>query len=154
MAVTLAASKVVLQLATADLYGAHRDEFYYLESGYHPAFGYVDNPPLVPWIYRLEQVAFGHRVTSLAVLPALLGGLFVVLAALITADLGGGRTAQGLCALVAWLAPLFLTPSHFLSTVSFDLVAWSLASWLVIRIVRNGDTGGGSPSAPSVGSAC
>jgi 4-amino-4-deoxy-L-arabinose transferase-like glycosyltransferase len=136
----LAASKVVFQLVTADLYGAHRDEFYYLESGYHLAFGYVDNPPLVPWTYRLEQAAFGHSVISIAVVPALLGGVFVVLGALIAADLGGGRTAQGLCALVAWLGPLFLTTSHFLGTVSLDLVVWALASWLVIRMVRIGDT--------------
>ncbi len=138
----LAASKVVFQLATANLYGAHRDEFYYLESGYHLAFGYVDNPPLVPWIYRLEQAVFGHSVTSLAVVPALLGGIFVMIGALMTADLGGGRTAQGLCALVAWLGPLFLTTSHFLGTVSPDLVVWSLASWLVIRMVRSGNPRG------------
>ena len=83
---------------------------------------------------------FGHSVTSLAVVPALLGGVFVVLGALIAADLGGGRAAQGLCALVAWLGPLFLTTSHFLGTVSLDLVVWALASWLVIRMVRSGDT--------------
>jgi 4-amino-4-deoxy-L-arabinose transferase-like glycosyltransferase len=142
MILALAASKVVFQLATSDLYGAHRDEFYYLESGYHLAFGYVDNPPLVPWIYRVERAVFGHSVTSLAVVPALLGGVFVVVGALMAADLGGGRAAQGLCALVAWLGPLFLTTSHFLGTVSLDLLAWSLASWLVIRMVRSGNTRG------------
>lgn len=136
----LAGSKVVFQLATSTLYGAHRDEFYYLESGYHLSFGYVDNPPLVPWLYRLQQAAFGHSVTALAVVPAVLGGGFVLLGALIAADLGGGRSAQGLAGLVAWLGPLFLTTSHFLGTVTIDLVVWAPASWLVIRIVRSGDT--------------
>ena len=136
----LAAAKIVFQLLTANLYGAHRDEFYYLESGHHAAWGYVDNPPLVPILYRVSEEAFGHSVLALAVIPSFLGGLFVVLGALIAADLGGGRTAQFLTALVAWLGPLFLTTSHFLSTVSLDLVFWSLASWLVIRMVRSGDT--------------
>ncbi|MGH8918615.1 MAG: hypothetical protein ACRD0H_09795, partial [Actinomycetes bacterium] len=71
---SLAAAKVAFQLATADLYGAHRDEFYYLQSGHHLAWGYVDNPPLVPVLYRLQEVVFGHSVTALAVVPALLGG--------------------------------------------------------------------------------
>ncbi|MGH9060501.1 MAG: glycosyltransferase family 39 protein, partial [Acidimicrobiales bacterium] len=140
--VSLAAAKVAFQLATADLYGAHRDEFYYLQSGHHLAWGYVDNPPLVPLLYRLEEVVFGHGVTALAVVPALLGGVYVVVAALITADLGGGRSAQVVAALVAWLGPLFLTTSHFLSTVSLDLLFWALATWLVIRMVRGGDTRG------------
>ncbi len=136
----LAASKVVFQLATANLYGAHRDEFYYLASGHHLDWGFVDNPPLVPLLYRLQEAAFGHSVVALAVVPSLLGGVFVLLGGLIAADLGGGRPAQVLTGLVAWLGPMFLTTSHFLSTVSLDLVFWALASWLVIRLVRSGDT--------------
>src|SRR5665213_2206432 len=75
--IPLAVAKVALQLLTADLYGAHRDEFYYLESGHHLAWGYVDNPPLVPVIYRLQEFIFGHSVLGLAVVPALLGGVYV-----------------------------------------------------------------------------
>ncbi len=137
---TLAAGKVAFQLLTADLYGAHRDEFYYLESGHHLAWGYVDNPPLVPVLYRLQEAAFGHSVVALAAVPAVLGGVYVVLAACLAAELGGGRGAQGTAAVVAWLGPIFLTTSHFLSTVSLDLVVWALASWLVLRMVRTGDT--------------
>ncbi|MHB8458359.1 MAG: glycosyltransferase family 39 protein [Acidimicrobiales bacterium] len=135
-----AAAKVALQLSTANFYGAHRDEFYYLASGQHPAWGYVDNPPLVPWLYRLQEMVFGHSVVALAVVPALLGGVYVVLAAGMTADLGGRRPAQTLAVCVAWLGPIYLTTSHFLSTASLDLVWWALASWLVIHLVRTGDT--------------
>ena len=135
-----ATAKVAFQLATANLYGAHRDEYYYLASGRHWAWGYVDNPPLVPWLYRLQQLAFGHSVTALAVVPALLGGAYILIAAAMTADLGGGAPAQALAVAVAWLGPIYLTPSHFLSTVSLDLVWWALGSWLVVRMVRTGDT--------------
>lgn len=140
VALVAAGSKVAFQLATANLYGAHRDEFYYLESGRHLAWGYVDNPPLVPWLYRLGEVVFRHSVLGMAVIPALLGGVYVLIAAWMTADLGGCRGAQSLAAAVAWLAPIYLTASHFLSTVSLDLVWWALASWLVVRLVRRGDT--------------
>jgi hypothetical protein len=137
--IPLAVAKVGLQLLTANLYGAHRDEFYYLESGHHLAWGYVDNPPLVPAAYRLEEFVFGHSVFGLAVLPAFLGGIYVVLGGLLARELGGRRFAQLLTGVVAWLGSLFLTTSHFLSTVSFDLVFWALGSLLVMRMIRTGE---------------
>ncbi|HEX4776074.1 MAG TPA: hypothetical protein VFW74_04825, partial [Acidimicrobiia bacterium] len=72
--VPIAVAKVVFQLATSALYGAHRDEFYYLAGGRHPAFGYVDHPPIVPLLYRASEIVFGHSQLALHVLPSLLGG--------------------------------------------------------------------------------
>lgn len=138
--VPIAVAKVVFQLATSALYGAHRDEFYYLAGGHHLAWGYVDHPPLVPWIYRLSETLFGHSIPALHVFPALIGGVFVVLGALLARELGGGRRAQVLAATVAALGPLYGTTSHFLSTVTLDIVFWALASLFVVRIVRTGDT--------------
>ena len=67
--IAIAAAKVAFQLATSDLYGAHRDEFYYLAGGHHLAFGYVDHPPIVPVLYRLSEILFGHTVPAMHVLP-------------------------------------------------------------------------------------
>ena len=135
----LAGAKVVLQLLTSNLYGAHRDEFYYLESGHNLAWGYVDNPPLVPVVYRLQELLFGHSVSALAVVPAFLGGVYVILGGLLARELGGRRYAQLLTGVVACLGSIFLTTSHFLSTVSLDLVFWALGSLLVLRMTRTGD---------------
>jgi hypothetical protein len=45
---------VGVHLATNGVLGFHIDELYYLACGRHLAFGYVDFPPLVPLIARLE----------------------------------------------------------------------------------------------------
>ena len=126
-------------LATADLAGLHRDEHYYLAGGHHLAWGYVDHPPLVPFLYRLSEEAFGHSQLGLHVLPSVIGGVFVIVAALLARELGGRTLAQGVVAALALLSPITLTTAHFLSTVTLDIVFWSLASLLVLRIVRTGD---------------
>ena len=132
-------AKVAFQLATATRSGLHRDEMYYLAGGHHLAWGYVDHPPLVPALYRAGEALFGHTQLALHVLPAFVGGVYVVVGALLARELGGRRFAQGLTAAIAALGALYLTTSHFLSTVSLDLVAWAVASLLVIRIVRTGN---------------
>ncbi|HEX4531114.1 MAG TPA: glycosyltransferase family 39 protein [Acidimicrobiia bacterium] len=137
--VLLAVTKVTFQLVTASLYGAHRDEFYYLAGGHHLAWGYVDHPPAVPALDRLAELVLGHSVVALHVLPALIGGVLVLLGALLARELGGGTRAQTLAAVVAAIGPLYLTTTHFLSTVTLDLVVWALASLLVIRMIRTGD---------------
>jgi len=79
-------------VAVSDRYGYHRDEFYYLASGLHPAFGYVDQPPLTPLIARAEYELFGDSVVALRLAPALATGLTVLVTALI-AGAGASRSA-------------------------------------------------------------
>jgi predicted membrane-bound mannosyltransferase len=74
-----AAFIIALHLATNGILGFHIDELYYLASGRHPAFGYVDFPPIVPLLARLETGLLGVTPWTLRVLPALLGGVNVIL---------------------------------------------------------------------------
>ncbi len=135
----VALAKVGFQLATANLYGAHRDVYYYLASGRHLAWGYVDNPPLTPALYRASDALFGHSLLALTIVPALFGGVYVLLGAFLAREFGGRRFAQLLAATVGAVGPLYLTTSHFLGTVSPDLVLWAIASWLVVRMIRRDD---------------
>src|SRR6516225_12242750 len=84
-----AAAVIALHLATNGTLGFHTDELYYLDSGRHPALGYVDFPPVVPLLARLETRLFGISPWTLRLLPTLLGGFMVALSGLYVRRLGG-----------------------------------------------------------------
>src|SRR5215207_5741975 len=78
--VGLALVTLAIHMATNANYGYHGDELYYIASGNHPAFGYVDYPPLVPLLAHLETSALGTSPWALRLLPALVGAAIVLLA--------------------------------------------------------------------------
>jgi 4-amino-4-deoxy-L-arabinose transferase-like glycosyltransferase len=125
-------------IAVAGRYGYHRDEFYYLASGLHPAFGYVDQPPLTPLVARAEDELFGDSVVALRLAPALATGFTVLVTALIAGELGGGRGPRALAAGGVAVAAFPVGTGHILSTSTFDLLFWALLSWLMLRGLRRG----------------
>jgi hypothetical protein len=90
----IAAAAVAVEMAVSARYGYHRDELYFLAAGQHPAFGYVDQPPLTPLLARASAELFGNTLAGLRVLPALALGALVVLTASMSRILGAGRTGQ------------------------------------------------------------
>jgi 4-amino-4-deoxy-L-arabinose transferase-like glycosyltransferase len=64
-ALGLAAFKVAIHVALIGRFDYHRDELYFISCGKHLAFGYVDHPPLVPWIAALAGALFDHGLFGL-----------------------------------------------------------------------------------------
>ena len=129
---------VVVLLAFAGAYGFHGDEMYFVVAGQHPAFGYVDQPPLTPLLSAASVVLLGVSPTAVRVLPAIEMGLIVVLTALIARDLGGSRRAQTLAAITAALSG-YLGAGHLDTTTDPDLLAWAIIIWLLVKLLAGGD---------------
>ena len=70
----IAAATTAFHLATANLWGYHRDEFYYLACGRRLAWGFVDHPPITPFLYRVADVTVGPSKFGLRIVPAVLHG--------------------------------------------------------------------------------
>lgn len=135
----IAAATTAFHLATANLWGYHRDEFYYLACGRRLAWGFVDHPPITPFLYRLAAVTFGTSKFGLRIIPAVLHGVTVVLIAMLARELGGNPRAQMLAALGAALAPLLLTTGHFLGTVTVEIAIGSGLVLLIVKLVNGAD---------------
>jgi hypothetical protein len=129
---------VALLLAVAGQYGFHGDEMYFVVAGQHPAFGYVDQPPLTPLLSAASVALLGVSPTAVRVLPALEMATVVLLIALIARDLGGPPRAQVLAALTAALSG-YLGAGHLDTTTEPDLLAWAIVLWLLVRLLAGGD---------------
>jgi 4-amino-4-deoxy-L-arabinose transferase-like glycosyltransferase len=134
-----AAIFVAVLVAFSGRYGYHRDELYFLASGQHLAWGYPDQPPLVPLVARLISDLAPGSLVLLRLPSALAGGALIILTGLLTRELRGGAVAQSLAAAVIALAPVVTGAEHLLSTTSFDLPVWALLCWLLLRILRTGN---------------
>ena len=79
-------------------YGYFRDEFDYMACGDHLAWGYVDHPPLIPFLIKICRLVLGDSLRSIRFIPAL-------------ASFYGARVADGVIA-SAWLTPELLAKTR------------------------------------------
>lgn len=129
---------IAIHLATNNTLGFHTDELYYLACGRHPALGYVDFPPLVPLLARLETGLLGVSPWTLRLLPSLLGGFLVALSGAYVRRLGGSLRLQVLALLTAIAAPFLLGSNWVFQTVTFDQVTWMVAVYWFLCLVTSG----------------
>src|SRR3954471_10986799 len=135
----VAALTVALLAAFGGGYGYHRDELYFQEAGRHPAFGYPDQPPLVPLLAAAVDVLGGGNLWVFRLIPALLVGATVVLAALTSRELGGSARDQAWTATAVALRSTILGAGHLFSTTTFDLALTTACVLLLVRAVAAPD---------------
>jgi hypothetical protein len=133
----VAAVFVALELGVGWRYGLFRDELYYLACASHLDWGYVDQPPFSIAVLALVRAVLGDSLFAVRLLPALAGGALVALGARLAREMGGSRSAAGLAAVAVAIVPQYLGLAGYFSMNVFDLVFWTLAALLVVRLVRD-----------------
>jgi dolichyl-phosphate-mannose-protein mannosyltransferase len=139
--VLFGAIALLVHLLTNRRYGYFRDELYYIASAHHPAFGYVDQPPLSILLLRLSEALLGDSLFAIRVLPAAAGAATLALAGVIARDLGGGTWAVALACAASLCALFNLAVGNFFSMNAFEPLFWTGCIYLLIRIIN-----GGSPA--------
>ena len=117
-------------------YGYFRDEFDYLSCGNHLAWGYVDQPPLLPFLVRVSRTILGDSLRSIRFLPALAISLLVVLTSLIAREFGGRRFALILSAVAVVIAPIYLSGGSLLTTNCLEPLLWMGCVYLAILAIK------------------
>lgn len=135
----LALVKLILHTWFNGDYGYFRDELGYIACGMRPDFGYVDQPPLIPWLAELSRHLFGESLRAVRFLPALATSLLVVQAALLAREFGARRYATWLAALCVALAPQYLSNGGLLGTNCLEPNLWTACALCALRAVKNED---------------
>jgi len=117
-------------------YGYFRDEFNYMASGDHLAWGYVDQPPLLPFLVRVSRAILGDSLRSLRFLPALAMSATVVLTGLIAREFDGRRFALLLSAVAVIVAPMYLSDGSLVTTNCLEPLLWMGCAYFAILAVK------------------
>jgi hypothetical protein len=135
----IALAKFILHLYFNNRYGYFRDEFDYMSCGDHLQWGYVDQPPLIPFLTHLSRTVLGDSLRAIRFIPALASSLLVVQAAATARLLGGRRFALLLTAICVALAPQYLSNGGLLGTNCLEPNLWLGCAYFVIQAVGRND---------------
>jgi hypothetical protein len=137
LAIAVARFAVPLASTLVAPIGYTSDEFYYLACADHPAWGYVDHPPLSIGVLTAVRFLLGDSLLALRVVPALFESLAVLVAASLARELGGGRQAQVTAALAVAVMPMALAIGLPFSMNPIEHLLWPLVALALARI-QNG----------------
>ena len=138
--ILLSLAYILLHLIFINKYDYFRDELYYIACGNHLAFGYVDQPPFVALIAFISTRLFGESLLAIRIFSVIAGAVTVFVTGSTVKETGGSRFAQILSALMAMTAPVYLFMFHILSMNSFDIMFWAIALFLLVKIVKTGES--------------
>ena len=135
----IALAKFLLHLYFNNRYGYFRDEFDYMSCGDHLGWGYVDQPPLIPFLIHVSRAVLGDSLRAIRFVPALASSLLVVQAAVIARELGGKRFALLLTAVTVVVAPQYLSNGSLLGTNCLEPNLWMGCAYFVILAIKRND---------------
>jgi 4-amino-4-deoxy-L-arabinose transferase-like glycosyltransferase len=137
---TMACADLVFHIYFNNRYGYFRDEFDYIACGNHLAWGYVDQPPLIPWLIHICRAVLGDSLRSIRFIPAVASSLLVVQTALIAREFGGRRFALLLSAVAILIAPQYLSNGSLLTTNCLEPNLWMGCAYLAILAVKRNNS--------------
>ena len=132
----IALANLLVHLYFGNRYGYFRDEFDYMACGDHLAWGYVDHPPLVPFLIKICRTIFGDSLRSIRLFPALASSATIVLAAMIARELGAKRFALVLSAVTVAFAPIYLVNGSMLTTNYLEPLLWMGCAYFAILAIK------------------
>lgn len=125
--------KLVLHLIADYHSGFQGDELLHIETGNHPAFGYMEFPPLIGWLAFLQNSLLSQSVFVHHIFAHLASLLIVIYVGRTVAELGGGTRAIILALLCVLIAPGFARSQQLFQPVVFSQLFWVLAFYQLTK---------------------
>jgi len=108
-----------------------RDEFLHLDQADHLAWGYLSVPPVTSWISLLIRF-LGNDEFWVRLMPALIGGLTLLVVWKTVEALGGNLFARSLSA-IALIFSVMARLNILFQPNSMDILCWTLVLFMLVR---------------------
>jgi hypothetical protein len=138
--VVIAMAKLAFHIYFNNRYGYFRDEFDYISCGDHLAWGYVDQPPLVPFIVHISRAVLGDSLRAIRFVPALASSLLVIQTAILAREFGGRSFALLLSAITILIAPQYLSNGSLLGSNCLEPNLWMGCAYFAILAIKRNDS--------------
>lgn len=135
----IALAKLLFHIYFNNRYGYFRDEFDYMSCGDHLSWGYVDQPPLIPFLTHVSRAVLGDSLRAIRFIPALASSFLVVQTALIARELGGKAYSLVLSAVCVVVAGQYLSNASLLGTNCLEPTLWMGCAYFAILAVKRND---------------
>ncbi len=132
----IALAKLAFHIYFNNRYGYFRDEFDYLSCGDHLQWGYVDQPPLIPFLTHVCRSLLGDSLRSIRFIPAVASSLLVVQSAVLARALGARRYGLLLTAICIVIAPQYLSNGSLLTTNCLEPNLWVGCAYFAILAIK------------------
>ncbi len=130
-------AKLALHLIGDAISGFQGDELLHIETGNHPALGYMEFPPLIGWLAFVQNLFHSQSVFVHHLFSHLAAIIILVVVAKTTVQLGGGHKAVFLVLLCILIAPAFGRSQQLFQPVVFSQLFWVLSFYQLVRFVRS-----------------
>lgn len=114
------------------------DEAYYWLWAQHPAFSYIDHPPMIAYVNMILSTLFGNSELVVRLGALTIVALVTYLVYLIAKEFFDQRTALW-SALLFNLVPTFFGGGMFLVPQMLVFFFWSLSFYLLVKLFKSGD---------------
>ena len=132
----IAIAKLIFHIYFNNRYGYFRDEFDYMSCGDHVSWGYVDQPPLIPFLTHISRAVLGDSLRAIRFIPALASSLLLVQAAMMARELGGKFYSLLLTAVCVLVAGQYLSNASLLTTNCLEPNLWMGCAYCAILAIR------------------
>ena len=135
----IALAKLIFHIYFNNRYGYFRDEFDYIACGDHLQWGYVDQPPMVPFLIHICRAVLGDSLRAIRFIPAVASSLLVVQTAVLARELGGRRYAVWLSAICSVISLQYLSNGSLLGTNCLEPNLWMACAYFAILAIKRND---------------
>jgi tetratricopeptide (TPR) repeat protein len=116
-------------------YGYLRDELFYIAISDQFSFENLDVLPLTPLVLKLFTTILGYSIKSLHFASSFIGAIYLLVACLITRELGGKKYAILLTGIFVMFSGVLIFGALY-TYDSLDFLIWILSIYLLVRIIK------------------